>query len=110
MSTIINMGVSFQLETGFDLPPRDSRRASTGDSLSLDHLVATGYRLALPTLTPIGLGPVILEHLGAPGAVSHVGPVILAEAGGAFEQFLIDVQNESLFNLVDGESTPRSEA
>src|ERR1035441_5196003 len=107
MSTISNMGISFQLRTGFELPRRIVVGHQTGDSLSQDYLVA-GWPSPChrPSLIPIGLGPVILEHLGAPGAVSHVRPVILVEAGGAFEQFLVDVHDESLFNLVDGESTP----
>src|SRR5450631_3238013 len=61
----------------------------------------------LPTLLiPIGLGAVIREDLGTPVAVSHVRPAILVETGGALEQFLIDVQNEALFNRVESEGTP----
>src|SRR5664279_1969760 len=63
-----------------------------------------GYR---PSQIPIGLGPVILEHLSAPSTVSHVWPVLLVEAGSEHEQFLIDFQNESFFNRIDGEGTPR---
>ena len=39
MSTISNMGISFQHPAGFDLPPRVVVR-EMGDGLSLDYLVA----------------------------------------------------------------------
>jgi hypothetical protein len=57
-------------------------------------------------LIPIRLGPVIRKQFGAPKVISHVRPVIFVEAGSALEQVLIDVQNELLFNRVEGESTP----
>src|ERR1035437_6085774 len=63
----------------------------------------------LPTLLiPIGLGAVICEDFGTPGVVSHVRPVILVETGSAFEQLLIDVQNELLFNRVEGATGNRT--
>src|SRR5664279_4263372 len=57
-------------------------------------------------LVPIRLRAVIVVNFGAPRTVSHVGPVLLVETGSGLEQFLVDVQNEPMFDRVDLKGTP----
>src|ERR1039458_69587 len=57
-------------------------------------------------LVPIRLGAVIRVDFGTPSVVSHVRPMILVETGSGLEQFLVDVQNEPMFNRVDLKGTP----
>src|SRR5664279_2462081 len=57
-------------------------------------------------LVPIRLRAVIRVNFGAPRTVSHVGPVLLVETGSGLEQFLVDIQNEPMFDRVDLKGTP----
>jgi len=69
-------------------------------------IVVPAIALRPAPLIPIGLGAVIRVDFGAPGAVSHVRPVLLVETGSGLEQFLVDVQNEPMFDRVDLKGTP----
>src|ERR1017187_8668146 len=66
----------------------------------------TAIAVQATRLVPIGLGAVIRVNFGTPGVVSHVRPVILVEAWSGFEQFLVDIQNEPMFNRVDLQGSP----
>src|ERR1022692_3192736 len=66
----------------------------------------TAIAVQATRLVPIGLGAVIRVDFGTPGVVSHVRPMILVETGSGLEQFLVDVQNEPMFNRVNRKRTP----
>lgn len=82
----------------------ESMSPPTSQTSSRTLRLAVGYQ---PTpLIPIGLGAVMRVDFGTPGVISHVRPMILVETGISLEQFLVDVQNEPLFNRVDRKGTP----
>ena len=78
-------------------PP--TRSATPG---SLRTAIAVQHTL----LVPIRLGTVIRVDFGTPGVVSHVRPVILVETGSGLELFLVDIQDEPMFDRVEGKGTP----
>lgn len=55
------------------------------------------YHAVTRSLSPIGFGAVVARNFSTPGVVRHVRPVSLIETGGAFQQPLIDVQDQLSF-------------